>query len=119
MDHPEISIQISDRIRGGELPSVVLRALLKEHPDCERRHKLGSYLIDAFDDSTLIHYAWRWKAVLATVKRHRPRQAADAVFGRGPGGTLRITTPSVSVGISIFAPSAASLGVTGTSTSRL
>lgn len=61
MDHPEISIQISDRIRGGELPSVVLRALLKEHPDCERRHKLGSYLIDAFDDSTLIHYAWRWK----------------------------------------------------------
>lgn len=65
MDHPEISIQISNRVKGGELPSAVLRALLKEYPDCDHRRnlrQLGTYLIGAFDDFTLFHCVSQWKS---------------------------------------------------------
>jgi hypothetical protein len=61
MNNEEISAVIEARIKSGELPSAVLRSVLEQHPSLIKSG-FEHLLVEAFDDSVLIHFAWKWRA---------------------------------------------------------
>jgi hypothetical protein len=55
-----LSVEVKVRIECGELPSGVLRSILRRCPKISKSN-LGPVLAEAFGNSILVHHVWNWK----------------------------------------------------------